>query len=1161
MGKKSKITLIVLAALIGLIYAAYLFLVPALVDPNNFKPEIKKAVKEAAGLDFSAKNIELNTYFDLSAGVTLENAKIKNSENDPLLTVGKARIRIPLLPLIFKKIEIAEFSIDKPEIFLTRLKNGKYNVESIIEKTAPQSEKPVSEKLDKTPAQPSSPVFEPVFKDLDILISDYSVKLTDKTVPQTRHFTLKGNALKIEDFNPEKYAKLVAKGAFFVENRPVINYDIALATDIPVVREEKKEEEKASKPQVQSETPVNQASQRIDPIEGLLKYDFKGDIAADLRLKNRGNFPEIDGFLEFDRLSFKVDGQKLPDSHGEFKFSGKKTDINSKLYVTPESYIEIAGKIDNLAKQDFDINVKTTEIQLSDVKKFAYSFADAFNADVTPLNDIGLSGKLLADFNLKKDNYQGFLKIFETTVSHKGISQPLKGFNSTLNFDKDRIIIEKTAGSIGDIGFNATGDIASDLKTDIKAVVPNINLKTIINIVNNSSMLADLRPQLRDLRNVSGNLKAEALIKGRLDKKLNSELILTFDRIYAYHAPTQLPVSITKGNIRADEKKAELKDIKAVVSYSPIYISGQITDLIGDVDIDITANGKVSSADIKKYLPKEARKTVKVDDLPLLAKLTGSAEDFNVLAQTNIDNLATIVKIDQPAGVSNIINVDANVKPTTVSIRNSGLLAGSNLSKNKAGLYNLGSATKLVSINGDINSANTPDPYLHDIKIDISGLNLSLVEPKGNIQVNGNLLVKGRTSAPKAYGSLNIRNIAIPSMYLKTDGIDVALKEKEITVDTSVLNILDSKVALSAILENKLSPPYVVRSVNVNSDFMNIDKLTQTFAAQPAGSKPNKPVKRSSGGRKTSGGNNTQAGDIPVIIHNGTFSAKKLLVSNLMNKDMSFKFTIKPLNLLRIRKFTTHTGGGAGTGVIDMNLKTTKLNMDFTADEIEINALASTLAKTPNEIFGKMKGRIQLATIGQTPEAMTQNAVGRADFYIENGHMPRLANLQYLLGANNLSVKGVTDSLLSNTLQFEEAAKTNQFDTLEGLVLINRGALDVQEIKMKGKYLSSFISGTVQMGSNYADLTMLSTLSGRVVKNLGPVADLSVDKLIRQIPGEWGQLIADQRLKNQYPNRDRIPELNNDPLPNDKDFAVKINGVLGKPRAVRMFEWLPDMNR
>ncbi len=1166
MGKKSQIALIVLISLIGLIYGAFLFIVPSVVDLNKFRPEIQKAAREAAGLEFDAGSLELNTYYDLSAGVTAEKVSVGTSKDKPLLNLGSAKVRINLLPLVLQQIDVAELKLDKPEVFLTRLKNGKYDVEALIEKTektAPaQPEKQVARSGQKTSAQAESPVFKPVFKGIDVVITNYSVKLADNSASKTRNFTLKGDELTIANFNPEKHAEVIAKGAFLFENDPIINYDLAVKTELPLIGGEKTDNKisKAPAEKLVAAQTAKQPAQPVDPIEGLLKYDFRGDFAADLKLKNNGKIPEIDGTMSFDRLSFKVDGKKLPDSHGKFNFAGKKIDINSKLFITPEAFIGIAGKVKNIAKQDFDINVKTTDILLADVKKFAYTFADVFSADVSALNDITLGGKVKADFNLKKNDYNGFLNIINTRIAHKQVSSPLKNFNSTLKFDKNRIVIEKTGGSIGDIKFNVAGNVSSELKTDVKLDVPAVNLNTVIAIINNSPMFAEIKPQIKDLKNVSGSLKAEATLKGRLDRKINPEAVLSFNRAYVYHAPSRLPVSITRGSINADTEKAIINDIKLLVSNSPITVTGEIRDLTDDIDIDIIARGNVSAADIKKHLPPEAHQAVKPEGLPLRAKITGTVEDIDVTARTNLDNLAAIVRIDQPAGTSNIVNIGARIKPASVHINNTGLYAVSNSARDKSGFYKLDSASGLITVKGDIAGVNTPEPYLQDIKVNISGLNASMTEPKGKVQISGNLLVKGKVSAPKAYGNLAIRNVDIPSVFLKTDRIDIALKDKDITVSTGILNILDSRIAVEAALKNKLVPPYEVNSVKLTSDFINLDSLSQAFARvpQPAQAK-RPPASHAAAGHSTAGTSPQQPRDIPVIIHNGMFSAKNLVVSKLLNQNMSFNFTIKPLNLLSIRNFITQTGGGTARGIIDMNLRTTKLNLDCTANGVEINALASTLAQTPDEIFGSMDGRVKLSTIGNTPEAMTNNAVGRASFVVKNGHMPRLANLEHLLSANNLSIKGITGSLLNNTLQFDEAEKTNQFDELKGLVMINRGVLDIQEIKMRGKYLSSFINGTLQMSNNYADLTVLSKLSGQVVKNLGPIKELSVDSLIRKIPGQWGQLLANQRLVSQYPDRDKIPALNNDTLPDDRDFAVKINGALGRPDSVRMFEWLPAL--
>ena len=151
----------------------------------------------------------------------------------------------------------------------------------------------------------------------------------------------------------EKYAKIIARGSFLVENEDKINYDLAFETELPLVEEEKAKtsENKAETADVSKKS--SQPAQRIDPLEGILKYDLKGNIAADLSLKEKGQIPDIKGFLKFDKLSLKVDGKKLPDSHGQFDFSGKKIVMDSKLFITPASFFAITGKVNNLAKQDF----------------------------------------------------------------------------------------------------------------------------------------------------------------------------------------------------------------------------------------------------------------------------------------------------------------------------------------------------------------------------------------------------------------------------------------------------------------------------------------------------------------------------------------------------------------------------------------------------------------------------------------------------------------------------------------------------------------------------------------------------------------------------------------------------------------------------------------
>ncbi len=1095
MNNKSKIVLGVIIGLIALLYGTYLFIIPNFIDLNAFKPEIQKAAKEATGLDVDPGKLKLSTYYDFSVKLTAENVKV-----DKYLNIDKASVRVLLPALLFKKIELEEVRVEKPEVFLTRLKNGKYDIEQVAEKIEAQAQ-PVSQaKTAPTetpdagkPATQNPPEFEPVFSGMKLYVSNYIVNLTDQMGAKPRQFVLKGDLLEVPKFKPDKYVKLVTNGQLLVDNNPNINFDLKLATELPLV----KPEEKNQKPQdktggdLHKTTAAKQVNNNgtisnIDPIEKLLEYDPTIDIIADLKLKTGKILPEIDGILSFDRLSINVDGQKLPESKGDFEFKGKKIKLDSTLYITPDAYFMVAGDIKNLADQDFDINVKSTDIDLKDVKKFAYSLADAANADVSVLNDVNLAGNVKADFNLKKDNYSGFLKVMDTTLAYKPVSKPLQNLSATLNFNKDKVIFEQTSGSIGDIGFDVTGYVNSNLYSDIKIGLPVINLKTVYDILNNSSMFADLKPQLKEISYLNGDIGADVFIKGQLDKPIAPVIKAKIKSVSAYHEPSAMPIVVRGGDVNIDEK--------GVVRFS------NLRSQAGDIPLDISGEFK------------------------------GDANNWNVTASTPLTN------IEYLKGSNNLV-INANGDATTLNIARTGLYSGQK---------------HLVSVNGSI--VNGTD--LQNLKVNISGLSVNIPEPKGLAELSGDLLVAGKVDAPKALGSIKLTNLDIPSLNFKTNDIAVNLKNEVILINTGVLNIVDSKIKLAADIKNKLTPPYVVNSINVESDFINLDKLAVAMEQQAKVAQ--KPAAKPQAAKNNNTGNNSPANvkasnqqpDIPLIINKGAFTAKELLVSNLKNANTSFNFALNPnnkhKNTLFVRDFRTFTAGGTATGAADMNLVTTKLGIDMAADGVEINALATELANMPNEVFGGMKGTIKLSTIGQTPEAMTQNAIGKVDFTINDGHLGKLGDLAYLLKSVRV---GNMESL-----------NTNQFETMTGQILVNRGMLDVQEIKMQGQRMSSFINGTIRMRDNYAELTVLNKLSGKVVSQLGFIKDLSVQKLSKQIGGEWGALLNEfakqAQITGQYANRDRIPALLEPEHPEDKDFAVNIKGVLGQPNSVRMIEWL-----
>ena len=132
MGKAIKWILITIGGLIILLIAA-LLIIPLFVDMQKYKPEIEKKVTEVTGRPFSIKgNMDLSLF--PWAGVSLSEVHLGNppdfGEKD-FLSIKSFEVRVKLLPLLFKDIQVKRFILDGPRVELIRDKNGRGNWEGI----------------------------------------------------------------------------------------------------------------------------------------------------------------------------------------------------------------------------------------------------------------------------------------------------------------------------------------------------------------------------------------------------------------------------------------------------------------------------------------------------------------------------------------------------------------------------------------------------------------------------------------------------------------------------------------------------------------------------------------------------------------------------------------------------------------------------------------------------------------------------------------------------------------------------------------------------------------------------------------------------------------------------------------------------------------------
>ena len=108
MGKPVKIMLSVIATTVFLIIIA-VFALPFFIDPNNFKSEIAAAVKDKTGRDLTLTGelkLSVFPWLGISTGqMTLGNAA--GFQDQPFATLEESDIKIKLLPLLSKKIDVS----------------------------------------------------------------------------------------------------------------------------------------------------------------------------------------------------------------------------------------------------------------------------------------------------------------------------------------------------------------------------------------------------------------------------------------------------------------------------------------------------------------------------------------------------------------------------------------------------------------------------------------------------------------------------------------------------------------------------------------------------------------------------------------------------------------------------------------------------------------------------------------------------------------------------------------------------------------------------------------------------------------------------------------------------------------------------------------------
>ncbi len=149
--------ILILGSLLVTVVVAAIILIPMFVDVQSYKPEIEKKVSEVTGRPFTLGG-DLNLSVFPWVGISFSELSLGNPDGFQEKNFVKIRsfeARVKLLPLLSKEIEVKQFVIDGPEIFLERKGDGQANWEGMGKEADAGAGKDAAAPSEKKKKEPS----------------------------------------------------------------------------------------------------------------------------------------------------------------------------------------------------------------------------------------------------------------------------------------------------------------------------------------------------------------------------------------------------------------------------------------------------------------------------------------------------------------------------------------------------------------------------------------------------------------------------------------------------------------------------------------------------------------------------------------------------------------------------------------------------------------------------------------------------------------------------------------------------------------------------------------------------------------------------------------------------------------------------------------------
>ena len=356
MNKKSLMRVLIGCA--GAAIGTYvLFLIsPLILNPiiEGYTPQITGEIFKASGLNAKLEGVRVVTTPKLTAGLKVKNfALYTPSNNEQIFNADNFQVKMSLIPLLARKIEIDLVQLENADIDLKINNDGSFDVMKFFPSSEENNETTELKNVESKPF--ALPLGLRLSNHLpDIKSGKYSITF----INGSDKYVISGEETEITDFILNKSVRVKAIGNAVFKGREQFKYNVSVLNKIMPDIELN---ELVTNPQNEENKKDEQAQINITEIlKGLYKTKLTAAADADLTISHKG----IEGKALVSNLSM-VD---LPPSNINLEFKGEKINILSELYTAKNELSKIDGFVKTGRNPKIDLNLES-KAELANILK------------------------------------------------------------------------------------------------------------------------------------------------------------------------------------------------------------------------------------------------------------------------------------------------------------------------------------------------------------------------------------------------------------------------------------------------------------------------------------------------------------------------------------------------------------------------------------------------------------------------------------------------------------------------------------------------------------------------------------------------------------------------------------------------------------------------